>query len=715
MGGWRRLLAGWGAVLMLGACSTGSTAVDRRDAVPSGQAGGQSGLWPQPANPLTGEAASSWWTDSVPAELAPTGLDVVVRPGAQALVVDGSGGAWLHGPWHLVRVDPRTGAAETWDVGDDPLFGDVLGIRSSTHSGVWLILPDRIRLFDGERFVRDIPIPMDFLGGPEGEVTDLVEVGAEVWIASQAGVARWTGAGWGLVRREFTRVRALAVDSAGAVWAAGRFSGGDRSRSAVVRFGAGGWAEPTAEGAPRIADQLVAHPNGGIVALYGSDVRWFDGTSWQAFPLAGMGLGIGTLRMRALAMTEDGAAWLLGDEGLARGTPEGWAPLPTPADFSPVGVATAGADVLVAEGSSLHRVDGATLKEVWSQEPQGPVASQAAIGDPDWWWGDPPWAVGDQLSVGQGDLAVVSARELWAQSEGYPFSVHYVGGAWQEVPLTSVWRAPVVATDGAVWLGTTKGLVRFAGTTQTRITTLPVMEEGGPGWDGSVLVLPSQWYGWWYADGYVDGPPEYLDIQQIDPDGSITSIPLPVGRWSLTSTAAGPEGRIWATACADGEIDPCPTPSELLRWDAEGGAWTPVPYPGFNVTLIGVAGDGSLWARITPRAEGVEADGTAGAAAGLAVVARYDDGRWTTVLDEGVPDELVMAPGDAVCGMAPASADLLCVDASGRATTWPVGVPGELSIGLDGSAWLASGARPWGEIDGAGGGMIARLPFNVRG
>jgi hypothetical protein len=197
----------------------------------------------------------------------------------------------------------------------------------------------------------------------------------------------------------------------------------------------------------------------------------------------------------------------------------------------------------------------------------------------------------------------------------------------------------------------------------------------------------------------VDGPPEYLDIQQVDPDGSITSIPLPVGRWSLTSTAAGPEGRIWATACADGEIDPCPTPSELFRWDVEGGAWTPVPYPGSNVTLVGVAGDGSLWAQIAQRGEAVETDD---AQDGPAVLARHIDGRWTTVLDTGVPDELAMAPGDAACGMDAGSGGLLCVDASGRTTTWPVGVPGELRIGLDGSAWLA------------GQGMVARLPFNVR-
>ena len=56
--------------------------------------------------------------------LARPGIEILVAPGAdthtsasnlavEGMVVDGTGAVWIHSPWRLFRVDPRTGQAST--------------------------------------------------------------------------------------------------------------------------------------------------------------------------------------------------------------------------------------------------------------------------------------------------------------------------------------------------------------------------------------------------------------------------------------------------------------------------------------------------------------------------------------------------------------------------------------------------------------------------
>jgi hypothetical protein len=697
---WPRPLPALGVALLC-ACSggSGSASVDPPRAQGGAALAGPSGLWPAGTSPLLGEPPSTWWTTDAPEELTATGLEVVARPGAQAAVVDGSGTAWLHGPWHLLKVDPATGAAESWDIGDDAVFGSIRAVRASAGSGVWLILADRIRLFDGERMVRDVPVPAEFRGGPDGGVADLVEVGSELWVAGAAGVARWSGGRWSLVRPEqLTGAQALAADTAGYVWAAGELRSGARTTAAVVRFDGSRWAEPAAEGAPPVAREIAADPTGGVVVLHGTGVHRFDGNSWHVLPRAGMQLGIGASTTTSLAVTSEGVPWLLGDEGLAWAGPDGWHTVPMAGRPGPVGLVSADDDVLLSDGWGLYRVEAGGLVEVWSEAPKGPVASDVGIGQPGS-WEEPPWAPGQWLPVTAGGLAVVSSDEVWALSEGYPYPLQWSGGAWREVPTSSVeWVAPVVAADGAVWLGTSTGLVRISDSRQTRLESVPIGAEGRPGSAGTVWVLPSRWSGWWYADGYTDGPPEYLVLQQVGSRGAMASVPLPVDEWSITSVVPGARGSLWLTSCASGVSDPCPTPPELFRWDA---GWVPVAYPGSSIRLVGVAPDGALWARVE-QAAGQDSGQEVGAV-GEAHLARYDDGQWSSVLASGVPDAMGLAPGGVACGIESESLELVCVDASAASTRWPVGVPGDLGIGGDGSVWLA------------GQGLVARVPIVVPG
>ena len=158
--------------------------------------------WPANAGVELAGQPSRWWPVASARDLSPTGIDVVVASdGVEGMVVDGAGTVWVDMPWGLARLDPATGSASTWNAGDDAAFVSNWFLRASVVSGVWLVEQDRARLFDGDRFVRDIQVPPAYLEAGEDEegmpwregIRDLVEVGFELWIASEAGVARCDG------------------------------------------------------------------------------------------------------------------------------------------------------------------------------------------------------------------------------------------------------------------------------------------------------------------------------------------------------------------------------------------------------------------------------------------------------------------------------------------------------------------------------------------
>ena len=74
--------------------------------------------------------------------------------------MDGTGAVWLHSPWpaHASRPQHRE-HARSWDVADDAVFANLGSIEPADGGGVWLVESDRVRLFDGRSFVRDLPVP----------------------------------------------------------------------------------------------------------------------------------------------------------------------------------------------------------------------------------------------------------------------------------------------------------------------------------------------------------------------------------------------------------------------------------------------------------------------------------------------------------------------------------------------------------------------------
>ncbi len=630
--------------------------------------------WPLAPDVLNEGDRSPWSPVSVAAALEPTGIELVSAPGVDSMVVDGTGAVWLHSPWQLTRVDPATGTTQAWDVADDAVFANLGAIEPAEAGGVWLVESDRVRLFDGRSFVRDLPVPEEFRGGETRRITGLVEVGAEVWVSSVAGVARSVGGPWSLVGDDSIDGAAmLTVDTEGRMWAISQVLRSDGElEQTVVRFDGARWTAVEGPDSPAFAEEFVADPTGGVLVRFGFDVRRFDGQSWRPMPLLSSAQRLGTPVSLDMSVAPDGTVWVVGPEGVARGRgSEPWQSVTQVEEPSIVGVGIVGTDVLVADSSGLLRVDGEELSRVWSEPDRG-------LGSP------------------VGGLLAVSADEVWATAEG---AVHqYVDGRWQQMRAGLGWLGGprmgwgvdsglALATDGAVWAITGGALARFDGDEPMVIPR--ALADGWllPGPDGGVWAVEAIWPGWsrWYAGEDPDG----TSVRQVGADGTQVSIRLPGPPWSLTSLAAGVDGSIWVTICEDGRADYCTVPT-LMRWD---GQWSPVPYPGEGLTGVSVAEDGAFWALITSGTSANE----------QSVVARYADGSWTRFTHLADQDSVTPSPSGGVCGVEAAASEVVCMDPSGQVTRAPMGVTGDLHIGPDGSLWLVDS------------GVVARLPGTVPG
>ena len=620
--------------------------------------------WPGRPGVSLGDQPPLWWPVSSTSELTPTGIEVVGRSwegaAVEGLVVDGSGAVWVDGAWQVARVDPSTGHVDVWDVGDDLAFGSVEVLRPSAAAGVWLLEGGRLRLFDGTRFVRDLQVPETVRGG--SPVTDMVEVGSEVWISSPVGVARCAEGSWSMVRPgQLTSAGRLVVDSERHIWTSGRLRAGKSYGRWIVRFDGEAWRTPDPPGPTGLARDLVADPTGGIFVRLGMGVHHFDGTSWEdRMRILGWG------DITSLAVTDDGALWLLGDEVIARHDTSGaWSSIEvdqeTPFDF----IAGSGAHALVLGSHGLVRVEGDRLTSIWSPAATGPS---------------------DEVL----DALALSAHELWAVSGSSVWRFHRNrwDSVWrQEEPFgpsgwgimrSHPWLA--LASDGAVWASTEDGLVRFLGGQPEVLSSTLANGWVVPGSDGGVWVFLPGGFSWWETRSD--------EVSLVGPDGLRESVRLPADPSSVMSIVAG-DGVLWLLTGSYGQAGGTPAPT-LLRWD---GRWSPVPYPGEALTAMHVDPRGGLWAEIQPL----------GAPSAEAVVARFEQGTWTLFPEAGSLSGVTPAPGDSLCGSDDSATALVCVDTAGGLTHQAIGLPGRASIAPDGSVWLVDR------------GLVARLPITAPG
>ena len=636
----------------------------------------------------SGEGSAAQWPEDRSADLVPSGLTLAGGTGEGDVAVDGAGMVWVDGPWQVARVDPATGEATIWDAADDLAFTSVQRLAPAQPAGVWLDSGDRVRLFDGERFLVDIAVPAQYADGPDGEGPEgeVLQVGDELWASGAGGVGRWADGSWQSVGMEqLSTAGPLARDSQGAVWAGGVNVVDGVERRVVVRFDGTAWTTPgNAEEAPTggIAD-IAADPSGGVWVSSTQDgpvtdqhgVYRFDGSTWtkagpggyafdlavttggQLWALAGAGNGIdpsGEVRVARLAA--DGTWESFGsDEGAPEGSEGFWPAL-----------AVAGDTVVVSDIAGLVRGEGDRFVALW-QDPTAVVQPAFGVAH-----GETPDGV---LAVG--------ADEVWLPagpvSDGPAWLVattalsRHRDGMWVAVGPVSAGdlaNPPVLATDGAIWQASAKGLVRIEGDTSTVVAK----DIGGyarvslaAGEDGSV---------WTISDG---------DVVAVRPDGSRTSIGRPQASKRLFEglpLAAG-SGVVWTA-----DSDPKRGLAWLHQWD---GQWSDVgvPEPYTWASQLLVAADGAVWATLDAQDAGQ-------------ALARYADSEWT--LDRGAARGLAQTPSGEVCSIR--DAGVVCYDAPGLAagapvSTCPVEV-GALSIAPDGSAWVL-------------GEQVARLPEGAIG
>lgn len=663
-----RAAVGLGAMLLAAACGAGPGVLEGSAAPVSPDPQGVVTPWPgQSAAGLPADPAGTWWPVSSSTQLTPTGIELVAGSAVDAMVVDGVGAAWLHSVGKVTRVDPLTGSAQSWDLGDDAAFGTATGLRASRQSGVWLVSGEHLRLFDGHRFVRDIPVPAEFRGGDGVGITDMVEVGSEVWVSSAAGVARCAGGAWAMVGAgQLTHVRTLAAEPAGPVWAVGLASKGLSVHTTVARFDGHRWSSPQPS-APRSRGTVVAAPTGGVLRQLGVELHRFDGLAWRRLPDIPVRPGQLALPV-APAISPTGVVWLQGADFLAKQVSGRWRRVVDHESRDLVQMAFTDVDVLVADSTGLLRLEGDRLTRVWL--------------DQDSRLGEPPVR-----------LVALSSDEAWAISAHgtEPDAIlRFSDGDWQGMAPGVNPVGLAVGTDAGVWVSTVEGLVRFSSGQWEAIDAGPQAGSLLAGPDGAVWVpQPASHSGCWSDGGASGAHQHFRQLVLVQPEGQRTTLRLPVGERPTTSIVTGTDGRVWTTTCRGG-VEDGPTAPTLMRWD---GTWSLVPYPGRSITGIAGGPLGGFWAWLTPDAAREDP-----------LLAHYADGTWTEY--PHVPDLIsaAAAPGGSICGIESHGFALLCVDASGQITSTPVGVPAELSIGLDGSVWLTDPDRS---------GFVARLPDQV--
>ena len=130
---------------------------------------------------------------AAPSDLVPSGLTLAGGTGEGDVVVDGAGMVWVDGPWQVARVDPATGEATIWDAADDLAFTSVQRLAPAQPAGVWLDSGDRVRLFDGERFLVDIAVPAQYADVPDGRWVPRARCSRSVTSCGPAARAAWAG------------------------------------------------------------------------------------------------------------------------------------------------------------------------------------------------------------------------------------------------------------------------------------------------------------------------------------------------------------------------------------------------------------------------------------------------------------------------------------------------------------------------------------------
>jgi hypothetical protein len=449
-------------------------------------------VWPGMSGVEFADQPPMWWLAASKRDLKPTGADVAAASGdVGRMVVDGVGAIWVEVPWGLVRLDPATWSATVWDVGDDAAFVGYRFLRASAGSGVWLGEKDRVRLFDGVGFVRDLHVPPAYLDEAweddeetqrfEG-IRDLVEAGSEVWIASEAGVARYDGRTWSMVGEGgLGDVEELQLSPGGEVWARSSF----RWESPWTRYDGTRWIRIESPDVETIAWD----PTGGIVAASEREVVRQEGSTWQVLLQLGDDDGEDDgedIGVEELAASSDGTVWVRTEEGLLRSDDDGgWRSIATPEQAGGLGVS--GDEVVVSSSSGVYRVAGDELELLWA--PQQKWAAVPDIAEVISVSGDEAWIVVESWSEGLGAPELHLQRVRLGRPD--PVMVARLAAVnaywgWSDLALGA---AAVAASDGAIWYVTEETVVRLSDGEKSVVARRPPGAGLVAGDDGAVRMV----------------------------------------------------------------------------------------------------------------------------------------------------------------------------------------------------------------------------------
>jgi ligand-binding sensor domain-containing protein len=506
-------------------------------------------------------------------ELVPTGVETLSPATGtfMRLVADGTGVLWAHGTdGRLVRHDPAAETTRTWTAAADRAIGATNSIAPATGSGVWLVNPDGLRLFDGVGFRQVIETPVEV--GFALEAPD-----STLWATTETGeVLRWDGSAWydlgpGQPDQD-TGINAFTVDSEGRPWVGWLGFPAPPGTGGVSVLEGSEWTTFDGSDAAPLSSpvwSIAELPDGAIWVATAGGIARFDGATWTDVSAQ----GIPGRYVVSVAAAPDGTVWaatglgsirvwrLDGDTWTTFGPADG---LPSSASLVTAWIVPTGDDVFVGTGAGTYHL----AEDRW----------------------EPAWAIGSARIDVQA-LSASGGDELWVAGDQGTF--HYLQGDWTEVPLDP--DRPRSATydldqapDGTVWIAGADGLAHWQDGAWTLVDEDPV---------GAVAVESDGTV--WASGGRPEGPCQLWSHRQ---DGStwarheVLGCPLP-SSWGL-SLAVDQDGGLWVGGrggyFAGG----------LARYDGE--AWASIGDIGdselYGSRVIGTDPSGGVWVEVQSNA-----------------------------------------------------------------------------------------------------------------
>ena len=621
------------------------------------------------------------------AELAPTGVTVadIGDPALNGLVADVNGTVWATRAGAVLNVDPRTGRTREWTLADDPAFA-MADLAPSRQGGVWLVGPEQIRLFDGERFRKVIETP-----GPLWSVVEGAD--GSLWAqADRYGLVRWADGAWasGPPGRPGHGADRIVVDGDDRVWTVDvDWEGWSGTARGISVWDGSTWTTFTREDLPDLIfgdslPDLIAAGDGSVWAVRGRILVRFEAGEATLRDVEGL-----TGNVSLSAIGDDGRLWFVREDcdecGVQIQVADGSAVITYDnADGLPKAQHAVGANLLLGPGPVLAATDAGLYRLADGSWRRLEIAMPSVSPAP--WLG---------MSDGVAWLAAMSRSEVWAVTQTWwgdrqPGDGLYrrSGATWHQerLPVKDAVRQVAVAPDGALWVATGTGpLVRRNGTwidlgdTVAGVVPEPAVPEPGdedPGCGGTLFID---------NDGVATyaGPRSGNRLVALRPVGdtweaslsALTSLDSSCGR----TLAATSDGTIWSLEVGWG--------SRLLR--STGEAWEVVSLsigdqPGVEASpsAIAVDRDGSLWVAaetFDPATGEVQRN----------VVMQLVDGHWVLRGDgEGVrdfnalaaqPDGSLIAVGDGIAAF----------DGQRWHRSWRGLWLNAVSVAPDGAVWVA--------------------------